>query len=145
LGQINPEVAVGRDTSVLREMLDAAAARIGRGEPRDDPETEVRLRRTIGSCYGHIGQFKLAGTMTTSALDLARRMLAPDNPELINAVFDMGWVTSDCLGRPDAALALFQEALAGLRRIFPGDEPHVAQTMHNIGNCLLAMGRPDEA
>ena len=52
-----PSVARGRDTTMLREMMDAAAARIEKGDLASAPEAELRLRGTIGNTYGALAVY----------------------------------------------------------------------------------------
>ena len=65
-GGIAPEVARGRDTALLGDLMDKAAARIERGELAADPDTERELRLVISRVYHDIARF-----------DDARRVLKP--------------------------------------------------------------------
>ena len=82
-----PVVAGERDTRVLKEVLDAAAARIARGELRDAPAAELDLRLTIGGVYLDLSEFDGAAAMIEPTEALTR----PD-------------------GQPDDARALIQRA-----------------------------------
>src|SRR5207249_8809894 len=48
LSGVGPEVARGRDTVLLRQILDQTAKRI-EGELTNQPEVEFQLRRTVGN------------------------------------------------------------------------------------------------
>ncbi|HEY3242164.1 MAG TPA: serine/threonine-protein kinase [Phycisphaerae bacterium] len=60
LASVAPSVARGRDTMLLREVLNSAAERIRASELRAAPDAEVRLRFTIGDTYRQIGAFSEA-------------------------------------------------------------------------------------
>ena len=48
---VGPSVALGRDTKMLREILDKTAERVGK-DLKDQPEVEAELRTTVGQVYG---------------------------------------------------------------------------------------------
>lgn len=62
-----PSVARGRDATMLREMMDAAAARMARGDLQTAPEAELRLRLTIGDAYRELAAFEPARAMLEPA------------------------------------------------------------------------------
>src|SRR5437879_3201544 len=53
---VEPDVARGRDTAILREMLARAAIRVGK-ELTSQPALEGELRSVIGTLYQRIGEF----------------------------------------------------------------------------------------
>ena len=62
---VGPSVALGRDTTMLREILDKTAERVGK-DLKDSPEVEAELR-TIGEMYQALGQFTKAEEMHRAA------------------------------------------------------------------------------
>ncbi|MHC4993395.1 MAG: serine/threonine-protein kinase, partial [Planctomycetota bacterium] len=79
LAGIDPAVARGADTRLLRELLDDSAARIEQ-ELAGQPEVEASLRETIGSTYQSIGEHGLAGVHLEAAAELWRLLLGDDDP-----------------------------------------------------------------
>ncbi|MEM7204885.1 MAG: tetratricopeptide repeat protein [Planctomycetota bacterium] len=77
---IDPAVARGADTSVLRDMLERARERL-RTSP---PEVEVvagSLRNTIGVAYLQIGDYQTALEEFDAALEITRGMQGEEHPE----------------------------------------------------------------
>src|SRR5262249_43673567 len=63
-----PSVARGRDTSLLREMLEKTAGRI-EAELKDQPEVQGELWSTLGNTFGEIGD-------QSRAIDMYQRAAA---------------------------------------------------------------------
>ncbi len=83
---VDPTVARGRDTTMLKEMMDAAAKRIEEGELRAAPEAELGLRLTIGNTYRQLGAFDSAKHMLRPALDMARALHPGDHADVANSL-----------------------------------------------------------
>ncbi|MEM9381750.1 MAG: serine/threonine-protein kinase [Planctomycetota bacterium] len=109
LGGGSPWFAAGRDTELLREILDEAATTI-EVELAGQPEAELLIRSTIGSTYRGIGDEAAATPHFERALELAKLHSAPDDPAFLVARRDMGWTELE-RGDPGAAEALFRDNL----------------------------------
>src|SRR6185369_17375766 len=59
---VEPSVALGRDTTMLREILDKTAARLGK-DLKDQPAVEAELRQTIGGIYSDLAEYVKAEAM----------------------------------------------------------------------------------
>ena len=70
LDGVGPSVALGRDTVMLREILDKTAGRVGH-DLEGQPEVEAELRSTIGDVYRALGDFGTAAMMHGEALNSA--------------------------------------------------------------------------
>ncbi len=139
--------ARGRDTTVLREMLDAAAQRIENGELEDSPEAELRLRWTIGQAYIDIaegGAAQRAETMVRPTLALAEGTYGADSAEVALSQLTLAR-SLFTLGRPDEARLGYQQALETYQRVHKGDDLTIVTTLIDLVQCLEALGRPDEA
>ena len=55
----DPSVALGRDATMLREILDKTAERVGK-ELKEEPEVEAELRNMIGTTYYELGEWAKA-------------------------------------------------------------------------------------
>ena len=62
LAGAGPEVALGRDVSVLQEILDKTAERVGK-ELTNQPDIETDLRQTLGETYFRLGDLEKAKAM----------------------------------------------------------------------------------
>jgi len=71
---VGPSVAIGRDTEMLREILDQTVARIAT-ELTNQPDVEAELRFTLGLVYDDLGQPGTAERMFRRAVELNRRHL----------------------------------------------------------------------
>ena len=67
LDGVGPSVAAGRDTTLLREILDKTTKRLDK-DMKDQPEVEVNLRQMLGGVYADLGDFAKAETMAQEAL-----------------------------------------------------------------------------
>jgi serine/threonine protein kinase len=85
LAAVGPAKAQGRDTTMLREILDATAARLGT-ELRGQPEVEAELRTVLGNTYGDLGELAASEAMLREALRLRRASLPPGDPRLAGAL-----------------------------------------------------------
>ena len=139
---VGPEVARGRDVTVLKEMMDAAAARIDAGDLRATPEAEVQLRTTIGHVYDSLGDFPDADRMLAPAVAMARALAPGDDPDKADTLRTRA-VALQSRGDLAGAEPLFREALAIRRRLYPGDDAFVAATLNDL--AVLRRDRGDLA
>jgi hypothetical protein len=79
LDGVQPSVALGRDTAMLREILDRTAERVGK-DLTDQPAVEAELRETLGTTYSWLAEFSEAEAMQSSALRIRRTCLVPSTP-----------------------------------------------------------------
>src|SRR5882672_7939108 len=84
-----PAVALGRDTTMLREILDRTAERVGK-EIADQPVIEAELRTLIGRLYRRIGNFNRAEEMDRAALAICRKLFGSESPEAATSLNDLG-------------------------------------------------------
>jgi tetratricopeptide (TPR) repeat protein len=141
---VGPSVALGRDTRMLKELMDAAAKRIEDGELRDIPGAELRLRDSIGNVYREIADFDAAERMLLPALDLAERMHGRNSLEYAAAVRNhAGWLIAKA--RLAEALPKSEAALAIRRRLLPPDHRDIASSLNDVAVCMQALGRTPEA
>ena len=144
LAAVGPSVARGRDTAMLEEMLDAAAARIADGELAGSPEAELYLRGAIGEVFRELALYPAAEEMLAPAVPLARSLHGGDHLDTAGALNDLGKLHAD-RGEASSAEPLHREALAMARRLFPGDHPRVATYLNDLGTALDDAGDPRAA
>ncbi len=132
---VEPGVARGRDTTMLKEMMTAAAARIEKGDLARSPEAELRLRATIGTTFRELALYDEASKMLAPAIPLARSLRKGDHAETAGALSDLAQLLND-QGDLAAAEPLYREALAMDQRLHPGDHPRVATDLNNLSSLL---------
>lgn len=144
LGSASPFVALGRDTRLLKDMLDAAVTRIASGELAAAPEAELRLRLTIGNTLRELSYFDDAAAVLEPAIDLAGRTHDGDHPDKASALGYLGWLRL-ASGDAVSARSLFEDALAMRQRLDPGDHCDVVTSIARVGSALEKLGRYGEA
>jgi|CXWL01.1.fsa_nt_gi tetratricopeptide (TPR) repeat protein/predicted Ser/Thr protein kinase len=141
---VGPSVAQGRDTKMLKEMMDAAAKRIEGGELKDVPAAEFRLRDSIGEVYMEVGEHDAAERITTPMVELARQAFGPLSDEYAKALDShASWLHA--MGRFDEGMTEAEEALSIYRQIRPGDHEFTLDALNRIGSFLVSRGRPADA
>ncbi len=138
--------ALGRDTTVLREMLDSAAARIESGELADSPEAELRLRWTIGQAYTDIaegGAAQRAEAVLRPAMGLAERTYGAQSIEAAMTLLTHAR-SLFALGQREEALSGYEASLQIYRRVHNGDHVAIVAALNDLVQCLESLGRPDE-
>ncbi len=128
---VGPSVARGRNTEMLREILDKTAQQIGE-QVGNQPAVEAEMRSLIGRLYLEIGNYEGAETMNRSAWELYRKLTGPGSAEAASALHDLGaalWKQRK-LAEAEAA---YQEALVIRRRLFGNEHADVATTLNNLG------------
>ncbi|MEO8196721.1 MAG: serine/threonine-protein kinase [Thermoanaerobaculia bacterium] len=136
---VEPGVARGRDTTMLTEMMNAAAARIERGELAQAPEAELQLRGTIGTAFRELALYDEAAKMLAPAVPLARSLHSAASAETAEAVESLAQLLND-RGDLEAAEPLYREALAMDQHLFPGDDARVATDLNNLSQVLADKG-----
>jgi serine/threonine protein kinase len=129
---VGPNVALGRDVTVLREILDQTAKRID-SEFANQPEVEADLRDTIGQTYHDIGQYTDAEAMHRRALALRKRVLGTGDVSLAISLTGLGYALLG-EGKQQEARVAWLDALELRRKLLPKDHPDLATSM-----CVWAM------
>jgi serine/threonine protein kinase/tetratricopeptide (TPR) repeat protein len=118
LAGVGPQVALGRDSKLLREILDQTSARLG-GELNAAPDVEAELRTIIGSVYFDLGNYPEAETMLRAALAAGRKNGGGENEAVATAGIALG-KTLLATSRPQEAETLTRAGLDVLKQL-PGD------------------------
>jgi len=139
---VEPEVARGRDTTLLREILDKAAARIDK--ETNYPAVAAELRSVIGTVYERTAQYRQAEEMQRTALANCRERLGRESPEAAAALNELG-VTLLASGKWSEAEQVSREALEIRRRRFGNENADVATSEDNLAHACKDNGRFTEA
>jgi hypothetical protein len=140
LGGVSPWVAAGRDTTVLREILDHAAARLG-SELTNQPEVELELRNTIGQVYRELYDGNDAQAVLRDAPAIAKKLWGKDDLRYASSLQNLALA----LDNAKEAEALQREVLAIRRKALGNDSPEVGVSLRDVANALDAEGRRAEA
>jgi serine/threonine protein kinase/Tfp pilus assembly protein PilF len=140
---VGPSVALGRDTKLLREILDRTAADLER-RLQQQPEVEAELRSTLGQIYRQFGEYQQAEAMHRRALLLSRACFGAESLETAQAMQDLGDAVQ-ARGRLPEAEALQRDTAALLEKKLGRDHPALATCLNNLAITLQGQHRWDEA
>ncbi|MBL9166165.1 MAG: serine/threonine protein kinase [Verrucomicrobiales bacterium] len=128
---VGPSVARGRNTEMLREILDKTAQQIGE-QLGNQPAVEAEMRSLIGRLFLEIGNYEGAEAMARRGLALYRGLAGPASAEAASALNDLGMALWKQRKLAEAEVA-YQEALDIRQQRFGRDHADVASTLNNLG------------
>ena len=143
LNGVGPSVALGRNTQLLREILDKTATRVG-NDLKDQPEVEAELRQVIGQVYFSLAEYPQAEAMQRRALALRQQTHGPEHAEVAESLSDLGEVLEQ-RGTLAEAENLYRQALEMRQRLFGKENPLVAISLANLAKVLRVEGRLNDA
>ncbi|MCA8958300.1 MAG: tetratricopeptide repeat protein, partial [Planctomycetes bacterium] len=127
----------------LREALDEAGPVVFR-RLADDPDVEADVRLLIGSAYKSCGQLDKAVDNLSRAVELRRKTLGADHPDLADAMVTLA-VALNLQGKHADSLQIEREAAQVFQRAHGEVHPKVALCHLNLGSSLRQLGKLDEA
>ncbi|MHC5109076.1 MAG: tetratricopeptide repeat protein [Planctomycetota bacterium] len=116
LASVTPGLALGRDTTLLREILKTAAARADT-ELIDQVEVAASVHHTIGNAYESLGLYQPAEHHLRQSLEMRRDVLDPNHPDIARSLTSLG-VLFKRRGEYDNAAEVYRESLQ-IRRKAP--------------------------
>jgi len=140
---VGPAVALGRDTGLLREILDRTAARVTT-DLRNEPEVEAEICNTLGEVYRELGLPGNAEEFHNDARALQTKIGGGKLADAALSLNDLATVLRD-EGRLAEAESLHREALALRRKIYGDNHPDVAISLNNLALVLRSEDRLAEA
>jgi serine/threonine protein kinase/Tfp pilus assembly protein PilF len=138
---VGPSVALGRDTTLLREILDKTVVRVTR-DLKDQPEVQAEICNTIGEVYRALGQLNKAEEMHRDARTLQGR--GAKRADVATSLSDLALVLRD-QGKLTDAEALQREALELRRKLFGNEHADVALSLNNLALVLRSEGKLAES
>jgi len=143
LESVDPSVALGRDTTLLRTILDKTAGRVGK-DLTNQPEVMAELRTTLGEVYRQLGEYQKAEELQRQALAVRKRLLGDEHPLVAASLFKLALVLN-ARGEHAEAESLYREALAIQRKLLGNDNSDVAATLDSLAVVIEREGRLAEA
>ena len=135
LKSVEPSVALGRDTAMLREILDKTAERVGKSL-HDQPEVQAELLSTIGVTYFGLGDAQKAAEIHREALRLRMALFGETNVWVAASLNDLGEALGQHQDIPEAQ-ALLRQALAIRRLVLGNNHPDTARSLTVLAGLLL--------
>ncbi len=140
---VGPSVALGRDTTLLREILDKTVERIGK-DLKDQPEVEVELRAILTLTYEELWLFKQREEMARETLRVSRSRLGEEHPAVADALHQIGDARSRLDDQIEAEKFL-REAVALKRKTLGNEHASTAASINVLGWVILRQNRFTEA
>jgi serine/threonine protein kinase/TPR repeat protein len=131
---VGPSVALGRDTTLLREILEKTAQRVQK-DLKAQPLVEAELLTVIGNVFQEINEYHKAEEAHRLALTLRRKALGNDHAETARSLVGLGNAIRR-ENRPEEAEPLMREALAIRRKVFGPEHPEVADSLDNLARVI---------
>jgi tetratricopeptide (TPR) repeat protein len=143
LQSVGPAKARGRDTTMLREIMDKTAEGLGTGLT-NQPEVELELRDILGTIYYQLGLYKQMEQMVQGSLRLARAHSGQDSLAVARALEQLAeadW----CLADYDPAEKAARESLAIRQRLLGKEHADIANSLNTLGLVFRSKGLLTEA
>ena len=136
---IRPGTAAGRDTRLIREMLDTTATRLQK-TLSDQPLVKADLLSTLGSVYYQLREYANAEVMHREAFALRRQSLGNNDALVATTLDDLAWAVYQQSNFREAE-PLFRQGLELRRNLFSNESLPVADSLSGLGMALAQMGR----
>ncbi len=127
---VGPSAALGRDTTLLREILDKTAERVAR-DLKEQPEVEAELCYTLGEVYWEIGELEKAEAMHRRGLSLRQTVLGNEHPDIARSMRRLGHVLWR-RGQIDEAEKLGRAAVAMQRKLYGNEHLELAKSLTDL-------------
>ncbi len=140
---VGPSVALGRNTEMLREILDKTAERVGQ-DLKGQPEVAAELLNTLGWVYYDLGDDSHAEAFHRDALALRTKLHGDEHQEVANSLHGLGR-TLWRQGKLTEAETAHREALSIARKLFGNDHLDTARSLTELAGTLHEQGKSIEA
>jgi len=134
LKSVQPAVAQGRDTTLLREMLDRTARRLDT-EFTNQPLVEAQLRLVVAESYLSLELGEAGASHAHIAWNLYRKVLGETHPDTLDAELLLGEILENSDKWKDAKL-LASEVLEHCRKRFGNRDARTSRSLRLLGNAL---------
>ena len=142
LSSINPESADGADTTLLRRILDDAAARAP-ADLENYPDILAEIELTLGQAYNSIGEFETARTHLQNAI--SRSAQNPETRRIWLGARNSLAYNYYLLGQDEASLEISAQLLPIARRELDPDDALRMEIVGQAAAAYRAAGRTEEA
>jgi non-specific serine/threonine protein kinase/serine/threonine-protein kinase len=139
---LDPDTARTQDTTLLNQILQDAAERVGT-ELADSPLVEAEVLSSIASAHEAIFEFRAALVELERLHALRLEHLGIEDPETLSDLLDMGRV-HDKLGETEIAVQLWGEAVEGLLKTQTADFILTRLATNYYAGGLTRLGRVEE-
>ncbi len=143
IGNLKPSIAMGRDTTLLREFADQTFESLEKGFT-NQPEVELELRVTLGKLFNILGEYDRAEAIHRETLPRIRALRGNDPEQLADLLRDFAEVLN-ARDKGKEAEGLAREALAIGRQLHGEEHDDVAAALHLLADALKVQSKYAEA
>ncbi|MFG0285642.1 MAG: tetratricopeptide repeat protein, partial [Phycisphaerales bacterium JB039] len=143
LQSVSPEEAQGADTTLLKGILDDAAARLTAGEITDEL-IAAELHAVVGDVYRRLGVYREAEAHLSHAVEIRERMLGSEDRNTLssrNSLAVLFWEQ----GRLSEAEPLYLQLLKIRGRVLGEEHPDTLGSGNNLALVYWSQGRHADA
>ncbi|MFA6043910.1 MAG: serine/threonine-protein kinase [Phycisphaerales bacterium] len=140
---VDPKRAKTADKTLLMQILGDAAARLTRGEIKDEL-VAAELRATIGSVYDALGLYSQADEHLSAAATVYTRLKGEEDPDTLGVAGTLAKLRYD-QGNYAEAERLRLKTLEIQKRVLGENHPQTLSTMSNLAAIYLTLGRYAQA
>lgn len=137
---VDPDIALGLDTELLRRILGSASDSVDT-ELAAEPEVASAMHNTIGYAYSAAGLYSDGVGHLEKALKLRKWALGDNHSQTLETGEDLG-VLYMYLNRLDEAQTLLTDVLARRRRTLGPNSPALATTLNDL--AMIAVRKRDD-
>jgi serine/threonine protein kinase/tetratricopeptide (TPR) repeat protein len=140
---VGPSMALGRDTTLLREILDRTANRVS-NELTNQPGLAAEMCHNMAIAYSNLGLYQQMAEISDREVKFARASYGPEHPGHAVSLGDLGSAYWG-MGNYEQAEAKQREALAIFRKTPGTDRAYIARSLAALGPVLRDEGKLAEA
>jgi serine/threonine protein kinase/tetratricopeptide (TPR) repeat protein len=140
---VKPSVALGRDTALLKDLLNRTTDRLTK-DLTNAPEVEAELRNIIGGVYGDLGDRQKSEEMHREALRLRKALFGETNVFIAESLYNLAWDLSQTRRHAEAE-AVSRQALAVLKNRFGPRHVEVLDARVQLATILSEKGELADA
>jgi serine/threonine protein kinase/tetratricopeptide (TPR) repeat protein len=140
---VGPSVALGRDTVMLREILDRTAERVG-VQMTNQPAVEGELDTLLGRLYRQVGDFDRADGLVRAGLAIRQKRFGSESLEAAASLNELGLALVS-RAKLSEAEAVDAKALDIRRRLLGIEDADTATSMNDLGAVYREEGKLAEA
>jgi serine/threonine protein kinase/tetratricopeptide (TPR) repeat protein len=139
---VAPSVALGRDTTLLREILDKTARRL-ETELTNQPLVQADLHHQLGNIYWELGQYEQSESMLRQALAIRTQTFGEDEAAS-DVMNDLGNVLGLEFKHSEAE-GMVRRSLAVRQQLLGGEHIKVAESFALLGAVFWRQNRLPDA
>jgi eukaryotic-like serine/threonine-protein kinase len=130
LKSVGPSVALGRDTTLMRDILEKTGARVGK-DLKDQPEVEANLLAIIGGVYSALGDYTNAESRARAGLSIRTGVFGVESLPAAESLNALGKILLQ-QGRLVEAEELERRSLAIRERLFGSSHADIAKSLNDL-------------